>query len=160
MQANDAKMILRYLGDMQGQLRTISKEMAELEEQYNGLHGMKLDGMPHGSMPGDATAALALKMAESGNAERRKELIARREVLQGDSAAIRGQIDRLRGVYKMVLFKKYVFGHSWVRVACRIEASTATAKRKGYEGLTRLAVLLDDMPMADEILARARDARD
>lgn len=160
MRACDAKVILRYLGDIKGQLRAVNRELNELEGDYDGRGSINYDGMPHGSAPGDNTAQLAVKMAESGAKRRMEVLLARREELQGDAGMIRMQTDRLRAVYKTVLFEHYVYNHSWVKTSIRIRQSEATAKRKGYEGLQRLAELLEELPMAEELLARARVARD
>ena len=59
MQAEETKMILRYFGGIEAQLDDVNIELAELRDRYNPIKGIAMDGMPHGSTPGDSTASLA-----------------------------------------------------------------------------------------------------
>ena len=160
MQKSDVVAVLRYLGDIRYQLRALAAEADQIEAGYDPLRSVNIDGMPHGAAPGDVTAATAEKMIANGAAERLQELHARAEVLRSDAALIRGQIDRLRDVYKTVLLMRYVHGNNWHDVAAKIKYSEAQAKRLRLRGIVRLGELLEDVPMAAELVARARDARD
>ena len=64
MQAEETKMILRYFGGIEAQLDDVNIELAELRDRYNPIKGIAMDGMPHGSTPGDSTASLAVKLAD------------------------------------------------------------------------------------------------
>ena len=59
MQAEETKMILRYFGGIEAQLDDVNIELAELRDRYNPIKGIAMDGMPHGSTPGDSTASPA-----------------------------------------------------------------------------------------------------
>ena len=58
MQAEETKMILRYFGGIEAQLDDVNIELAELRDRYNPIKGIAMDGMPHGSTPGDSTCLL------------------------------------------------------------------------------------------------------
>ena len=101
MQAEETKMILRYFGGIGAQLDDVNIELAELRDRYNPIKGIAMDGMPHGSTPGDSTASLAVKLADDVECQRREnELRVRQDVLRADQATIRGQLDRLNSRYK------------------------------------------------------------
>ena len=53
MQAEETKMILRYFGGIEAQLDDVNIELAELRDRYNPIKGIAMDGMPHGSTPGE-----------------------------------------------------------------------------------------------------------
>lgn len=72
MQAEETKMILRYFGGIEAQLDDVNIELAELRDRYNPIKGIAMDGMPHGSTPGDSTASLAVKLADDVECQRRE----------------------------------------------------------------------------------------
>lgn len=72
MQAEETKMILRYFGGIEAQLDDVNIELAELRDRYNPIKGIAMDGMPHGSTPGDSTASLAVKLADDMECQRRE----------------------------------------------------------------------------------------
>lgn len=158
MTAAEAETIVRYYADIAGQQRALQREYAWLEAEYNPLRGNALDGMPHAAGNGDKTADMALRMAETDAARRMRELEVRGGVLCGDKAAIRDALDRLCSRHKEVLISRYVDGHTWEFTAGRAGLSRRQAIRVSAAALTRLGLLLDDVPLAGEILARARDA--
>ena len=85
MQAEETKMILRYFGGIEAQLDDVNIELAELRDRYNPIKGIAMDGMPHGSTPGDSTASLAVKLADDVECQRREnELRVRKDVLRSD----------------------------------------------------------------------------
>lgn len=167
MQAEEAKMILRYMGGIEAQLYDVNRELAELQDRYNPIKGMGMDGMPHGTTPGDSTASLAVKLADSSEEYKRTEnrLLVRRGVLLADRDNIRDQLDRMNGDYKIILRGRYVYTQKslqrgWTSIAAELGVKEITAQRKEKVALAILGPMLDEMPMAEEILLRAYDARD
>ena len=167
MQAEEAKMILRYLGGIEAQLYDVNRELAELQDRYNPIKGMDMDEMPHGTTPGDSTASLAVKLADSSEEYERTEnrLLVRRGVLLADRDNIRDQLDRMNGDYKIILRGRYVYPQKslqrgWTNIAAELGVKEITAQRKEKVALAILGPMLDEMPMAEEILLRAYDARD
>ena len=159
MTTAEAETIIRYYADIAGQQRTIARERAELEASYDPLHGNAPDGMPHAAGNGDSTAEKALKMAETDTARRLCELDVRAGILADDGAVIRAALDRLNSRHKTLLVTRYIDGHNWEFVACRVGLSRRQTIRVSVVALGRLGAVLEDAPMAAEILARARDAR-
>lgn len=158
MTAAEAEIIIKYYADIAGQQRAIMRERMTLDAEYNPLRGNALDGMPHAAGNGDKTADMALKLADTDTDRRLRELDVREDVLKGDKAAIRCALDRLNSKHKELLATRYIDGHNWEFVACRVGLSRRQTIRVGVVALTRLGVLLEDEPQAGEILARARDA--
>mgnify|MGYP000828393707 FL=1 len=117
MQAEETKMILRYFGGIEAQLDDVNIELAELRDRYNPIKGIAMDGMPHGSTPGDSTASLAVKLADDVECQRREnELRVRQDVLRADQTTIRGQLDRLNSRYKTILCGRYVYSLSLIHI--------------------------------------------
>ena len=166
MEATDTKLILRYLAEIEWQVRRIDVEMGELEERYNPIEGMGMDGMPRGSSTGDRTAALAVKLADDNEYRNREnELMVRRSVLCADRAAIQTQFDRLNCRYKSILEGRYLYAKkplqkSWKSIASRLGVKVITAQRWEKFALSAFGTMLDEMPMAEEVLLRAYDARE
>lgn len=65
MQKKDTEQILLYYGKIEKQLDSVNMELAELQDRYSPIKGLAMDGMPHGSTPGDSTASLAVKLADN-----------------------------------------------------------------------------------------------
>lgn len=167
MQAEETKIVLRYLGGIEAQLYDVNRELAELQDRYNPIKGMDMDGMTHGTTPGDSTASLAVKLADSSEEYKRTEnrLLVRRGVLLADRDNIRDQLDRMNGDYKIILRGRYVYKQKslqrgWTSIAAELGVKEITAQRKEKVALAILGPMLDEMPMAEEILLRAYDARD
>lgn len=159
MTAAEAEIIIKYYADIAGQQRAIVRERMTLDAEYNPLRGNALDGMPHAAGNGDKTADIALKLADTDTDRRLRELDVREDVLKGDKAAIRCALDRLNSRHKEVLAARYIDGHTWEFTACRAGLSRRQTIRVSVAALGRLGAVLEDAPMAAEILARARDAR-
>ena len=158
MTATLAEMIVKYYADLAGQQRAIVRERVELDAQYCPLRGNAPDGTPHAATNGDTTADAALKLADTDVARRLRELDVREEVLKSDKAAIRAALDRLNSRHKELLAMRYIDGHTWEYTAWRVGLSRRQAIRVSTVALTRAGAVLEDMPQAGEILARARDA--
>lgn len=130
------------------------------------IKGIAMDGMPHGSTPGDSTASLAVKLADDVECQRREnELRVRQDVLRADQTTIRGQLDRLNSRYKTILCGRYVYSDpslqkGWKTIARELRKTEITAQRWEKFALVVLGSMLDEVPMVEELLSRAYDARD
>lgn len=165
MRAEETILILRYLGKIPDTIRLLDREIARMDEKYDPLKGVLLSGMPKSSGMGDSTARLGEKMAMQGTSQRIAECKVQAAVLRADETLIRSQLDRLDYRYKIVLEGRYIHTgqnerESWRKIAARTHWSEATARRKERFALVRLGEMLDGVPMIEEVLARALDARD
>lgn len=159
MRIEDAKIILDYAADIPKKLRAIAEEQAEIEAELSCLRGIEYSGMPHGSGHSDSTADLAEKAEERGYTERLHDLEIQKTILQGDSRVIWEQIWTLNDVYRRIIKGLWMKGHSFEEMANEIDYSVSHTKRKKVEALVRMAEALEWMPMAEEIRARAYNAR-
>ena len=139
--------------------RLLRQERAELEELYNGLHATACDGMPHGWAPGKPTESLALRIAEAGAYERLQEIRVRLAVLESDAALVRSALDDLSGKYKQILGWRLLRGYSWGKISVRMGAPESTVRYWFKMALSKLAEILSEAPMADELELRASRAR-
>lgn len=159
MRVDEARMILEYAADIPAKLRTIAAEKAEIEGELNCLRGIEYGGMPHGSGHSDTTADIAERADALGYLDRLRMLEVQEAVLHGDLARINEQIWGLKDVYTTVITEVCLFGHSFEETAKKIGYSVSHTKRKKAEAVLRLAEALDGMTQADEIRARAYNAR-
>jgi len=159
MRRNGAENIVLYYKAIPGMVTLLKTERAELEGEYDGLRGTSYDGMPHGSTPGKPTEALAVSVAEKGIYDRLQEIGVRLEVLEADAAMIRGSMDAMSGKYKSILSMKLLRGYSWGKISVRLGVPDSTARYWYKMALDRLADILDEAPMADELEGRASRAR-
>ena len=153
MQAEETKMILRYFGGIEAQLDDVNIERAELRDRYNPIKVIAMDGMPHFSTPGVECQ------------RRENELHVRKDVLRADQTTIRGQLDRLNSRYKTILCGRYVYSDpslqkGWKTIARELRKTEITAQRWEKFALVVLGSMLDEVPMVEELLSRAYDARD
>ena len=160
MQKKDTEQILLYYGKIEKQLDSVNMELAELQDRYSPIKGLAMDGMPHGSTPGDSTASLAVKLADNEAYQNREnELIVRRVVLKSDLQEIRQKLDRLNDDYKTILKGRYVYADRSLQ-KISIGKKKITAQRWKDAALVVLGGMFDEIPMIEEILSRAYDARD
>lgn len=159
MRRKDVKTMVTYYFGIPSMIQPLKGERAELESQYDSLRGMSYDGAPHSSSPGKPTEELAARLDERNVHNRLEEISVRESVLLMDRECIRGCMDVLRGEYKMLLCAKYRDGCSWTKISVRNGKPERTVRRWHDRALDRLGEALEEMPMADEILARASRAR-
>ena len=101
-------------------------EITELEQE-NGLGSVNLDGMPHGSTPGDQVARMAIaRAALHENLKRLKaDLEERRAELAEKEKEIRAYID---GVWdeevKLIIEWRFIDLLDWYEIAGRLEELT------------------------------------
>ena len=96
---------------------------------------------------------------------RENELRVRKDVLRADQTTIRGQLDRLNSRYKTILCGRYVYSDpslqkGWKTIARELRKTEITAQRWEKFALVVLGSMLDEVPMVEELLSRAYDARD
>lgn len=135
------------------------RERDALEDEYNGLGGLAMDGMPHSSAPGNPTEALAVRVIENGVKNRLQEISVQVEVLEGDAANIRGALDAVNGKYKSVIIMRLIRGYSWTKISGKLGVPDSTARNWHGRAVERLGEVLEDVPMVDELTERATRAR-
>lgn len=159
MRRRDVKTIIAYYFEIPDMRRGFTAERVRLESEYDGLRGTSYDGIPHSSTPGKPTEEMAAKMEANNTWGRIQEISVKMQVLQADAAEIRGCMDALNGRYKTLLNMKYFRRCSWAKISVSMNTPEATARRWNDKALDRLGELLDDVPMAEELLGRASRAR-
>ena len=155
MQSEGVKKILRYYQEIAGMVKLLKWEEGELEEEYNGLKGVGLDGMPHGTSLGRPTEIFAERIAGKNIGNRLGDIKVKTQVLESDAAVIRACLDLLNGKYKRVLSMRYRDGYSWAKISVRLYVPESTVRNWHDRALKRLEEALEEAPMVDEILARA-----
>ena len=70
MRSETVKHIVKYYGGIPEAIKLLKRERDALEDEYNGLGGLAMDGMPHSSAPGNPTEALAVRVIENGACRR------------------------------------------------------------------------------------------
>ena len=140
-------------------MELLRQEQFELENEYSGVRGIALDGVPHGSTYGNPTAALAEQIDDRNIRNRLEEISIKMQVLVADAAAIRDSIDAVHGKYKRLIFMRYLDKYSWARISAEIGVPDSTARSWCVKAVERLGEALDDVPMVGEILGRASRAR-
>jgi hypothetical protein len=165
MKPDDVILILRYLGKLPDKIRRMQAEIDGLDILYNPMRGAPLNFSPKGGAPGNSTAATAEKVIELDVAARMAECTVWIEVWRADERAIKAQLDRMDNRYKAILAGRYIYGPNgrrkkWAQLSGEVHWSEGTLKRKLPYALVRLGEMLDGVPMIEEILARAKDARD
>lgn len=159
MRRKDVKTVITYYFGIPAMRRILADERAELEEEYDGLRGVAYDGMPHSSTPGNPTETLALRADARNVRNRIDEISVRDHVLEMDQENICGCLDVLRGEYKRLIFSKYKNKYSWARIAATNGVPDRTVRWWHDKAVDRLGEALEEVPMADELLARASRAR-
>jgi len=159
MRRKDVKMVIAYYFEIPAMRAELAVERAELEDEYNGLRGTSLDGMPHSSTPGKPTEELAAKAEENNTWGRIQEINVKIQVLQADAAAIRRCLDVLKCEYKRLILFRYQDKYSWARIAVQNGVPDSTVRGWHDRALDRLGEALDGELMPEELLGRALRAR-
>ncbi len=159
MRRKDVKTIVAYYYGIPAQRRLLDKERAELEDEYNGLHGTPMDGMPHSPASGKPTEDLAANAEAENTWVRIQEISIKVQVLHADEARIRDCLDTIKGEYKRLIFSKYRDKYSWPKISVMIGAPDRTIRRWHNKALDRLGEALEEVPMVEELLGRASRAR-
>lgn len=159
MRRMDAKMIIDYYFGIPMMKKLLDSERVELENEYNGLRGMSYDSAPYNHMPGKPTEGLVEKLDVQNVRGRLDEIRVLRCVLDTDREKIQGCLDTLKGEYKKMVMLRYGSKYSWAKIAVYMSTTERTAKRWHDRTLDRLGEVLEDVPMAEELIGRASRAR-
>ena len=159
MRSETVKHIVKYYGGIPEAIKLLKRERDALEDEYNGLGGLAMDGMPHSSAPGNPTEALAVRVIENGVKNRLQEIGVQVEVLEGDAANIRGALDAVNGKYKSVIIMRLIRGYSWTKISGKLGVPDSTARNWHGRAVERLGEVLEEVPMVDELAERATRAR-
>ncbi len=159
MRREDVKTIIAYYFGIPAMRAELAVERAELEDEYNGLRGTAMDGMPHSSTLGKPTEELA-ERADARNVRGRLEAVSvRAHVLEADREKVQDCLDAIKGEYKRLIFAKYRDRYSWPQIAVRMGTTDRTVTRWRDKALDRLGEALEETPMVEELLGRASRAR-
>ena len=118
---------------LKGQIENVEERIAGLEmgiaemEREIGLVSVNLDGMPHGSTPGDPVARMAIAIAELHEEmkELKAELTERRAELTEKEREIRGYIDSVEDEkVKLIIEWRFIDLLDWYEIAGRLEELT------------------------------------
>ena len=159
MRRKDVKTVIAYYFGIPAMRVLLADERAELEDEYNGLHGTSMDGAPHSSTPGNPTETLAVRVDTRNVWNRMEEISVKDRVLVMDRDVIQGCLDVIKGEYKRLIFSKHKDRCSWARMAVQNGVPDRTIRRWYDKALDRLGEALEEVPMADELLLRASRAR-
>ncbi len=159
MRRKDVKTIIAYYFGIPAMQAEMAVERAKLEDRYNGLRGVSVDGMPHSSTSGNPTEELAERVSAARVRDRLEAVSVRLQVLEADREKVRDCLDMLKGEYKRILFYRYQDKYSWVKIAAIIGVQERTVYRRRDKALDRLGETLEETPMAEELLGRASRAR-
>lgn len=159
MRRKDVKTIIAYFYGIPAQRRELDQQRAELEDEYNGLRGMSMDGMPHSSTPGKPMEALVERVDARGVWGELEAVAVKAHVLEADREKIQDCLNAINGEYTRLIFYRYRDKCSWVKIAVKLGITERTAKRWNDRALDRLGEALEEVSMPDEILGRASRAR-
>lgn len=160
MREEEAKIIAIYYAAIPDMLKEFRRQKSDIEDEYyNGIRGINMDGMPHGSNPGRPTELFGVAAAENDAGKRLAEIETRIRVLERDREIIGDSIDALNGKYKKLLSLRYQHDYSWTKISFRMGKPDSSVRNWHDRALERLADALEDVPMVDEILLRASRAR-
>lgn len=159
MQEKNVKEVIRYFYGIPEMVRLLREEEREQEERYCTLKGTGGEGVPGGGGSGKPVEDTVIRLDEQGVWERLQEIRVRMVVLQSDAAAVRGCLDSLSGKYKSILQMRHRRHYSWGAISVRLGAPESTVRSWYGKAVFCMGDVLDEVPMADELLARATRAR-
>ena len=104
---------------IKARIAKVEERIAELEEE-NGLGSVNLDGMPHGSTPGDPVARMAIARAAL-----HEQLVRLRADLKEKEREIREYIDSVENEdIKLIIEWRFIDLLDWYEIAGRLEDMT------------------------------------
>ena len=159
MEHRVVKEIVSYYQAVPAMVRLLKAERRELEEEYNGLQGMNMDGMPHGTTPGKPVESMVETLDENHTADRLKVVAVKIQILEMDADAIKSCLDALNGRYKTLIIMRYSRGYSWAHISLEMGVPDSTVRNWHDKAMERLGEVLEDVPMVDELAGRASRAR-
>ncbi len=120
------KYIVARIARIERQILALELDIAEMEKE-NGLGSVNMDGMPHGTTPGDPVARMAV--ARAALHEELKDLKAdleeQRAVLVGKERVIREFIDSVEDEeIKLIIEWRFIDLLDWYDIAVNLEELT------------------------------------
>lgn len=104
---------------IQARIDKINERIAELEDE-DGLGSMNMDGMPHGTTPGNPVERMALARAAL-----HEMLLHLKTTLAEKELAIREYIERVaQEDIKLIIELRFIDGRDWGNVAVELEERT------------------------------------
>lgn len=131
--------------EIEGRIAELVWDIAELEQE-NGLGSVNLDGMPHGSTPGDPVARMAIaRAALHENLKRLKaDLEERRAELKEKEREIREYIDGVEDEkVKLIIEWRFIDLLDWYEIAGRLEDLTGKHVDRSTPGKKMRKYLLE-----------------
>ena len=159
MRRSEVKTAIAYYFGIPAMRAELARERAELEGEYNSMRGTSYDAAPHGSSPGKPVEELTVRLEERQIRARLEEIAVKDRVLVMDRDVIQGCLDQLGGRYKKLIFERHRDRCSWAKLAVRYGKPDSTVRWWYDSAVERLGEALEEVPMYDEILARASRAR-
>lgn len=159
MRKAQAKIVVAYYCGIEKMKRGLMLDRENLEDEYNGLRGIAIDGMPHACGMGNQTAVFAEQAAAKNVWERMQEIDVKLCVLDADAAEIRACLDGLCGEYRRLILLRHSCKYSWARIAAGIGAPDSTVRSRYDRALERFGEALDEVVTVGELVRRASRAR-
>ena len=104
---------------IKARIAKVEERLAELEQE-NGLGSLNMDGMPHGSTPGDPVARMAIARATL-----HEHLVKLRADLKEKEREIRAYIDSLEDEQvKLIIEWRFIDLLDWYEIAGNLEEMT------------------------------------
>ena len=120
------RFIKARIEEIDERLAELNDEITELEEE-NGLGSVNLDGMPHGSTPGDPVARMAIARAALHESLKKlkADLEERRAKLAEKEREIRAYIERVENEeVKLIIEWRFIDLLDWYEIAGNLEEMT------------------------------------
>lgn len=120
------KFIMARIEEIKERIAELEHDIAELEQE-NGLGSVNLDGMPHGSTPGDPVARMAIARAalHEDMKKLKADLEKRCVELLGKEREIREYIDSIDDEeVKLIIEWRFIDLLDWYEIAGRLEEVT------------------------------------
>lgn len=159
MRNKNTKKIIQYYYEIPEMARLLREERRDQEAVYDTLRSAGGDGTPGGGMPGKPVENAVVRADAAGAWERIQEIDVRLQVLEADAATVRGCMDGLSGKYKRILQMRHQYRYSWAKISVRMGTPDSTVRSWHDRAVKCLGEALEEVPMMDELMARASRAR-
>ena len=123
------KYIVYRVARIEKQILALELDIAEKETE-NGLGSVNMDGMPHGTTPGDPVARMAIARAALHEElkEKKADLEEQRVVLVAKEREIRGFIDSVEDEeVKLIIEWRFIDLLDWYNIAVSLEELTGNS---------------------------------
>jgi hypothetical protein len=130
------KFIMARIEEIKERIAELEHDIAELEQE-NGLGSVNLDGMPHGSTPGDPVARMAIARAalHEDMKKLKADLEKRCVELLGKEREIREYIDSIDDEeVKLIIEWRFIDLLDWYEIAGRLEEVTGKCVDRSTPG--------------------------